>query len=408
MITVEEALERVLARARPRPAETIPVADALGLVLAEEVTSDVDSPPHDKSIVDGYAVVAADLAAGEARLEVLEEVVAGAVPTRQVAPGQATRLMTGAPLPPGADAVVMVENAQVLPRPDGGVERVLLRASQVRPGQNIMRRGTSLRRGQAVLGPGHLLRAVEIGLLCEVGRVEVQAVPRSTVAVLPTGNELVPPVDLPAAGQIRNSNGPMLLAAARRVGAEPVDLGVGRDDPGELRRLIQQGLAADVLVLSGGVSAGVLDLVPRVLAELGVEQVFHKVRLKPGKPLWFGVASVQGLDKLVFGLPGNPVSSLVCFELFVRPAIERLAGRQKLGQKRTTARLATSHVHRGERPTYHPARLKPGPDGDEVEPLAWHGSADLLGLAEADALVCFPAGDRTHEAGSRLDVYLLE
>ncbi|MEX2559554.1 MAG: hypothetical protein WD403_06545, partial [Pirellulales bacterium] len=134
MITVEEALKRVLARARPRPAEITPVADALGLVLAEEVTSDVDSPPHDKSIVDGYAVVAADLAGGEARLEVLEEIVAGAVPTRQVAAGQATRLMTGAPLPPGADAVVMVENAQVLPGPDGGVERVLLRAAQVRPG----------------------------------------------------------------------------------------------------------------------------------------------------------------------------------------------------------------------------------------------------------------------------------
>jgi molybdopterin molybdotransferase len=228
--------------------------------------------------------------------------------------------------------------------------------------------------------------------------------------VLSTGNELVPADQTPAAGQIRNSNSPMLAACVRKACAVPLELGIARDERDELRRLIERGLAADVLVLSGGVSAGVLDLVPGVLAELGVEQVFHKVRLKPGKPLWFGVlacAPPRQRATLVFGLPGNPVSSLVCFELFVRPAIQQLSGRTAATPIKT-ARLAAEFQHRGERPTYQPAQFCEHAQGAIAKPLFWQGSADLRTLAAANCLIRFPAGDRHYPAGEAVEVMLID
>jgi molybdopterin molybdotransferase len=201
----------------------------------------------------------------------------------------------------------------------------------------------------------------------------------------------------------------MLAAAVRRSGGQPLELAIGRDDRNELRRAIMAGLAADVLVISGGVSAGVLDLIPDVLAELGVERVFHKVRVKPGKPLWFGVLRAEpSPPKLVFGLPGNPVSSFVCFELFVRPAIASLAGRGFTGASGVRAALTQPFVHRGERPTYHPAVLRKAEAGATVEPVAWRGSADLRGLSAGNSLAHFPAGDRTFAARELVEVLVLE
>ena len=333
MITVEEALVLVRGRIRSKPPVTVALADALGLVLAEDVASDVDSPPFDKSIVDGYAIVADDLRDGVARLAILEEVTAGAVPRATVVPGSTTRLMTGAPIPPGADTVVMIERSEIV-SDRGGRDMVLLRDANIRAGRNILGRGSAMRAGEVVLRREARLRPVEIGLLAEIGRTQVEVVPRPTVAILPTGNELVEPDEQPSPGQIRNSNGPMLAAVVRQAGAEPIALAVARDDETDLRQKISAGLAADVLLLSGGVSAGVLDLVPKVLVELGAEEVFHKVSVKPGKPLWFGVARRDGRETLIFGLPGNPVSTFVCFELFVRPAIEGLSGRSGCGLSR--------------------------------------------------------------------------
>jgi molybdopterin molybdotransferase len=270
-----------------------------------------------------------------------------------------------------------------------------------------MPRGSVMRSGEVVLKKGAEVRAAETGLLAEIGRTKVNVYGRPRVAVLATGNELVPPGEVPGPGQIRNSNGPLLSAAIRRRGARPVDLAIGRDDEDELQRLVTKGLEADVLVISGGVSAGVLDLVPRVLAAASVEQVFHKVRLKPGKPLWFGVKDDKPTAKIVFGLPGNPVSGLVCFELFVRVAIDRLMGRATAGLAPMRASLTVEHHARGDRPTWWPARLEVIDGEPTVEPLPWRGSADLRTVCQANALVHFPAGDKEYEPGERLEVIRL-
>jgi molybdopterin molybdotransferase len=327
-------------------------------------------------------------------------VVAGALPSQAVKPGTAIRIMTGAPIPTGADAVVMIEKTQLIPGqgPLGNVEII----APARPGQNILSRASAARCGDLVLRAGQRIRAIEVGVLSEVGRTSIQVTPRPQVAILSTGNEIVPPQQKPGGGQIRNSNGPMLAAATRLVGANVVDLGIARDDAAELRSLIARGLQCDVLVLSGGVSAGVLDLVPPVLAKLGVEQVFHKIRLKPGKPLWFGVRD-GAKRSLVFGLPGNPVSSLVCFELFVKPAIARLAGQTAPATRRVQAALVIPFKHQGDRPTYHPATLRWTDRGPEVEPLRWQGSADLFTLARANALAHFPAGDYQLVVGEKVE-----
>jgi molybdopterin molybdotransferase len=398
MLSIEEALERILTRARQRDAIVLPAGEALGCILAEDVKSDVDSPPHDKSVVDGYAVVAADLAGGTAELDVLEEVIAGAIPHRAVTPGLATRIMTGAPLPEGADAVVMIERADA-PTTAGGTQRVRLNAPGTVKGQNIVRRATSMARGHTILSSGCVLRAVELGLLAEVGRSEVRVVPTPSLAVLSTGNELVPASAVPGPGQIRNSNGPLLTNAARMAGADAVDLGIVVDEREALSAAIGRGLENDILVLSGGVSAGVLDLVPGALAARGVEQIFHKINLKPGKPLWFGICAQADGDRLVFGLPGNPVSSLVCFELFVRPAIGRLRGRDDAGLVEVSATLAQDMVQRSDRLTYYPARLTNTEGQELLEPLHWQGSGDLCTLASANALAILPPGRYELHAG---------
>jgi molybdopterin molybdotransferase len=402
MLSVAEALEQILAQATPREPVVRPAASALGLVLAENVTSDVDSPPHDKSIVDGYAVIASDLVDGGAELIVIEEVAAGALPSRALTPGTATHIMTGAPVPEGADAVVMVEKSRRVAH-----DRIDLRDERITAGQNIARRASSMSRGQTVLARGKLLRSIELGVLAETGHVEVRVVPRPSVAVLSTGNELVETSRQPAAGQIRNSNGPLLAAAARAAGAEAHELGIARDERESLRAAIARGLERDILVISGGVSAGVFDLVPGVLAELGVRQVFHKIDLKPGKPLWFG-ATADIPATLVFGLPGNPVSSFVCFELFVRPAIGRLALRDEIELPRVQAALVSNFVHRSARPTYHPARLSRQFDHWTVEPLPWKGSGDLRTLVDANALAIFPSGERPYEAGEKIAAVRLD
>ncbi len=405
MLPVEEALKLVEKQARPLAPRRVALGEAAGLVLAEDVTSEVNSPPYDKSMMDGYAVRSGDR---QPERQVLEEIAAGAVPRRPITPGTASRIMTGAPLPEGADAVVPIEQTELV---DSSTVR--LQQTDPAPGQHVLRLGTALRAGEVVLHEGALLRPIEIAILAEIGHCVVTARPRPRLAVLPTGNELVHVHEKPAEGQIRDSNGPMLLAAAARGGAEAVELGIARDNREELTRWIEQGLAADVLVLSGGVSAGKFDLVPEVLAQLGVEQVFHKVALRPGKPLWFGVREDGERRVLVFGLPGNPVSSFVCFELFVRPALAALAGRGFTGAQTVSASLSHAYDHAGGRAACLPARVAPASQNDRpgtdllVEILPWHGSADLATVAHANGLARLPVEKRQFAPGDGLDVLLI-
>jgi molybdopterin molybdotransferase len=390
VLSVEEALRLVAQRAQPLAPRSAPLAEAAELVLAEEVTSAVNSPPYDKTLMDGYAVVSNDRA--EVR-EVIEEVGAGSVPRRPVTLGTATRLMTGAPMPEGADAVVAFEQTEPL-----NEHSVRFLQTNPHPGQHVLAMGAVLKIGQHVLEMGTKLRPIEIGILAEIGHTTVQVHRQPRVAVLPTGNELVDANETPAAGQIRNSNGPMLAAAIARAGGKPIELPVARDEPRELSRLIGAGLETDVLLLCGGVSAGKLDLVPGALAELGVDQVFHKIALRPGKPLWFGVKNFGDRRVLVFGLPGNPVSSFVCYELFARPAIAALAGRGFVSAPHIKAKLSHNFQYKGGRASCLPAAINWERTGESsesepaetcpfVEILPWHGSADLVTLRRANGLV---------------------
>lgn len=406
MISVDEALEFVKQGALPLPSQRIELKHALGLRLRESIVSPIDSPPFDKVQLDGYAVLASDTSP---QRRVLEQVIAGDVPHHAVEPGTTINVMTGAPLPDGADAIIKVEDIESVVESAEG-ETIEVPKSGVKAGTGVLPRGAAFHIGQEVLSVDKHLSAIDIALLAEVGRAEVAVTPRPTVAILATGNELVECGQEVGAGQICNSNGPMLQALLQSHGAEPIDLGIGRDDPVELMKLMTKGLEADVLLASGGVSAGVMDLVPGVLQGLGVKQVFHKVRMKPGKPIWFGEYEREGRRKLVFGMPGNPVSTLVAYELFVKPALRVLAGGKFTLPQTQQAVLTAAAKHRGKRPTYYPSQLHY--DQREqglptVEPLPWRGSSDLAALSRANALAILPSGDYELEAGAMVDVLKL-
>jgi molybdopterin molybdotransferase len=400
MLSVEAGQEIVLKHARPLPHVTADVTSSLlGQILAADVRSDIDMPPYDKSMMDGYAVRVQDLQNGQEALDVVEEITAGRIPQRALAAGQAARIMTGAPIPVNADAVVMIERSKPV-----GTNRVQIEDRSVIVGQNILAKGKEMRRGEVVLSAGTLLRPQTLGTLTTVGRTSASVYPRPQVAIVPTGDEIVEVSERPGPGQIRNGNGPMLMAQVARAGGTPRYLGIARDREDSLRALITDGIRDPILILSGGVSAGKLDLVPGVLQDLGVEAHFHKVAMKPGKPVFFGTRD----GHLVFGLPGNPVSSLVCFELFVRPAIRRLMGHSTAGPQLVRARLAEDFRYKTDRPTYHPARLETTEEGLRVRAVPWFGSPDLRALSGSNAFAVFPPGDHLHRENEIFPVLVVE
>lgn len=403
MLSVCEAIQKIKDTIPNLIPETRELGDSQGLTLAATVIGSIDSPPFDKALMDGYAIRSADLNSGINEFRVLEEVTAGQIPQRLVSSGEATRIMTGAAIPTGVDAVVRIEDTEVISG-DGTSECVRIRATSARPEQNILRRGTAFRAGSQVLPAGRKLRAQELAALAEMGESRVLVRRAPEVAVLATGNELVEVSQSPGPGQIRNSNETMLVAQIREAGAIARPLGIARDDREQLRVRIQHGLASDVLLLSGGVSAGKLDLVPSELAHAGVEQVFHQVNVKPGKPVWFGVLKRPDRPCFVFGLPGNPVSSMVCFELFVRPALRRLMSVEPVEPTRLNARLLHSHRHKDDRETYFPAALSESDGELTVRLMNWHGSADLQSTVDANAMAVFPALPRDYTERELIDV----
>jgi molybdopterin molybdotransferase len=387
LLSIDEALARVLARARPLEPERVPVHEAAGRVLAEDVVAAVDLPSFRSSAMDGYALRAADT---PGTLPVVFRVAAGVPADRPLEPGEAMAIATGGSVPDGADAVVPIE---VVVEQDN---RLKVSAAAV-AGAHIRPVGGDVRSGEQLLAAGTLLGAAQVGALAAAGVADVAVRRRPAVVVLSTGTELRRPGEPLGPGQIYESNGPMLAAAFASAGAVVERIGPVADDEGEHRAALERGLEADVLVSSGGVSVGPHDLVRRVLAELGVEEDFWGVAVRPGKPLAFGSRG----RTLVFGLPGNPVSSLVAVELFVRPALLALQGAARPGPHWEAGRLAAAIRRNSARDELVRARRMHDAGGTLLEPLGGQESHMIARAASADALVLVPAGAGELGAGEQ-------
>lgn len=389
MLRVSEALARVLECAAPLPVVERPLEASLGRWLADDVWADADQPPFDKALVDGFAVRSVDLKILPRRLTLGESILAGQSPTRPLSPGEAAPITTGAPLPCNADAVVMHE------RTTFDEQMVEIHDQPIQPGMNRLPRGRVYRAGDRLLAGGVELSPARMGLLAAAGAAKVRIVDRPRVAVVPTGDELVDFRETPGPNQIRNSNSVMLSALLDRKGVEHWVSPILPDEPEGLREGLRSALDADLVLAIGGVSAGRKDLVPETFRGLGVREVFHKVRLKPGKPLWFGVGPAREgrPPALVFGLPGNPMSVLVNFLAFVAPALEVLEGRPADGPAIIPAYSSGPIEHRSDLETYLPARIvdrSPGAAAPTVELLEWGGSADMATVVRADGFLVLP------------------
>ncbi len=397
MVSVEQALEIVLRETPALPPEEVPLEDALGRVLARDCAADRDLPAFDRAAMDGYALRAEDARDAPVALEVVGEVRAGEWPALAVGKGQAVRIMTGAPLPEGATAVQQVEKTRALDE-----FRVTILGA-VSEGQNVAPRGSEVRAGDVVLERGRVVDPAAIGVLATAGQVLVSVARRPVVALLVTGDEIVGVAEAPGRAQIRNSNGPAVAAQARLAGAAVELLGVAPDRHDAIVEALRRGLAADVLLVSGGVSAGDYDLVEPALLELEVNLLFTKVRVKPGAPLVFGRRG----QTLVFGLPGNPVSAQVTFDLFVRPALLKLQGASVLSRPRLGVELAEGVRNRSGRTSHVPARVR-FEDGRLVaRPLRSAGSGDLVAHARANALVVLEAEREEAARGETAEAVLL-
>jgi molybdopterin molybdotransferase len=400
MIPVSEAIGIVVEQAAALGVERVPLDEAQGRVLASDVCADTDLPPFDRAQMDGYAVRSSDLQEVPARLRLVGEAAAGSGWRGTLGAGEAVRIMTGAPLPAGADSVQQVEVTREL---EGGALVELERAT--RPGQFYVLRGSEIRKGERVLEAGEEVTAARAAVLASFGYAEVPVYRRPRVAVLATGTELVPVGERPGADQIRDSNSYSLAAYARLAGAAVERLPFAGDDPELLRREIEAAAArSDVLVLSGGVSMGRYDFTKSALHALGAELFFERVALRPGKPTVF--ARLPGAS-LVFGLPGNPVSVSVTFNLFARTALRRMQGAREAAPVEEWAVLAREAKGAAERASYLPAALKTDGEGRLLaEPLKWGGSSDFVAFARATALVVVPAGEK-FEAGHVVKVVRL-
>ncbi|MBN1642946.1 MAG: molybdopterin molybdotransferase MoeA [Anaerolineae bacterium] len=404
MLSVEEAQAHVLRAFHPLEPEQVPVLEALGRVLAEDVYADIDIPPRANSAMDGYALIAAD-AVGAApatpvRLRVIENLAAGYVSDMRVVPGTAIRIMTGAPIPDGADTVIRFERTE-----QHGEWVDLFYASPV--GNNVRDAGEDVRRGSLVLAAGTRVRPQEVGMLASLGRAEVRVIRRPRVAILATGDELVD-IDQPLGpGKIRNSNGYSNAAQVLKFGGVPIMLGIARDNVDDLTAKIRSGLAqgADLLLTSGGVSVGDFDVVKQVLAGEG-QITFWRVCMKPGKPLAFGriTAQVGGALRTVpvLGMPGNPVSVMVSFEIFARPAILTMLGVTDLERPMVDVTLVDGIRSKDERRHYVRVRIERDGDGYRAMLTGEQGSGVLTSMVVANGLAVIPE-DWTHApAGSRV------
>jgi molybdopterin molybdotransferase len=399
-IPFARAVELVRERTPRLPREEVPLAEAAGRVLAADFAAPHPVPPFENSTVDGYAVRAADVAGATAewpvRLDVVGDVGAGEPGSIRVRSGTAVRIMTGAPLPPGADAVVMLEWTAFTT----GTVRV---ERAVDPGRFIRRVGEDVAAGDVVLAEGSRLGSAAVGVLASLGGARVAVRRRPEVAVLATGDELLDVEEELTPGKIRSSNSWTLAGQAREAGAVVRDLGIARDDPADLAARLERARGCDVLLTSGGVSVGDRDHVRHVLRELGLEEVFWRVAASPGKPLLFGTLG----STLVFGVPGNPVSSMVVFENFVRPALRRMQGDPRPDRPRVQAVLEQAVSGPADRRHFARVRLSWGPGGFRAGEVRPHGSGNLRSMVHANALAVLPEGRDRADAGEAVEVVLL-
>jgi molybdopterin molybdotransferase len=400
MITLDEALAALKSYARPLPAEEIAVLKSYGRVLREDVRSPHAIPPFDKSAMDGYAVRAADVAGASAArpvlLTILEDIPAGRVGRFRLRPGAAARIMTGAPLPEGADAVVMVEDTEAAP---AGV----LVKKAIATGANVAPAGGDVARGARVLAAGTLLKAADLGMIASTGRSTLAVATRPRVRIVSTGSEIVRPGRALPPGRIYDANGYSLAGLAIRWGADVRFLGVASDRKGALERKIARAADADVLVLSGGVSVGDYDLVQGILLELGTEQIFHKVRIKPGMPTFAGMRG----RRFVLGLPGHPVSCMVTFTLFAGTLLDIMLGKREIGPRRGRATLAAPLRMRPNRRKFLRGMLREQDGRLAVEPFHAQESSILTSMVAADVLIDVPDGVAEAAAGSLVDIVYL-
>lgn len=399
MISVDTAIKIVEDTIAPLSVKTIPFENSLGFCLAQDMQSDIDMPPFDRSAMDGYAVIAEDTTTAPVELAVIEDIAAGHMPTKTISRGQASKIMTGAAVPEGANAVVKFEETEDLSTNN----RVKILRSIDR-GRNISNRGEDMQVGQTVLRKGMSIRPQEIGILATIGKSHIGVFSAPTVGIISTGDELVDVGLKPSVAQIRNSNGYSLSAQARRLKAEVEILGIVKDTKEEISNMMRRGLRKDILILSGGVSMGEYDLVGDVMKDLNTHVYFEKVALRPGKPVIFGRKDTT----FIFALPGNPVASFVTFELFIYPAIRKMMGFTDIHRTTLKASLETEILVRRKRREYRPAFLRMHNNTWLVSPVEWHGSADLLATTRANCLLIVREDAEKLAAGQLVDVISLD
>jgi len=398
MISVEEALGILLANLPERRIDQIPFQSALGRILAENLVATSDVPPFHRSAMDGYAVIAADAENAPVDLAIAGESRAGAGMPGKLKAGEAMSIMTGAPVPEGADAVQMIESCEI--STDGTSVRIL---APVKNYENIALRGSEAKAEEIVLESGHRVGPAEIAVMATFGHSQVKVYRKPSVAIFATGDELVEFDQAPQPGQIRNSNAYCLASQLRYMDLEADYLGIVIDDKEELRQKMLEGLNRDVLIITGGVSMGEYDFVRDVFQDLELEVLFSKVAIKPGKPTVFARRG----DRLVFGLPGNPISALVTFECFVRPVLGRLCGMKRPELPRMKGELLGDMKQSPGRMAFLPAWASWEEGGWKVEPLRWKSSADIVGFANANATFIFPKNRDFLRRGETVELMLL-
>ncbi len=416
MLTYNQALQEILKHAHSLAARKTPIEDAVGRVLAEDIFAQIDMPPFDKSAMDGYALCSSDTINIPVQLKCLGVIQAGEVFKQSLKPGCCIKIMTGAPMPQGAVSVVMVEDTDVchpepacgeaknlcgekilpsagaltersecgLPQDNlkGSVEYVEVLKS-VKKGENVCVKAEDIAKGSKLFSKGKLISISDIALLATIGRSFVKTIASPSVAVLNTGGEIIPVGRKLPQNKIYNSNGPQLCALLRSDGITPRYLGIAKDEPVILKKMISQGLKSDIVLISGGVSMGDYDLVPAILKQMDVTELFHKVNIKPGKPLFFGVKN----RKLIFGIPGNPVSNFLAYQIFIRLVIRKMMGIENCNLEIKTGIIKKEFRQKPGRKHFVLAKVVQSKNAYYVSPLPGHGSADIAALSAADAFM---------------------